>query len=72
MQMGQFVPDENGPEPSLVSSVKKKRANKVGGEMSAEEIRMNKELLKEISKMKKQNQWSGSKRGNSRGTNFGA
>lgn len=34
-------------------SSKIKRKNKVGGPMNAEEIRMNKELLKKISQMKK-------------------
>ena len=54
IQMGVIVPDSADPrEASLMSSSKKKRG-KVGGPMNVEEIRMNKELLKEISKLKKE------------------
>lgn len=58
--MGEFVIDfqnistdgtKSGEYYSISSKIKKK--NKVGGPMNIEEIRMNKDLLKQISLMKK-------------------
>ena len=59
--MGEFVNDsllnpsvdgaKSGEYYSISSKIKRK--NKVGGPMNIEEIKMNKELLKKISEMKK-------------------
>merc|ERR1719313_3049172 len=59
MQAGEVVPKEGDGANSVygvgshVSYAMKKRAKHIGGPMNQEEIRMNKELLKEIAKMKK-------------------
>ena len=65
LQMGDLT-NENG-DPSVLSSINKKVRGKkaqLGGPMQLEEIRMNKNLLKEINKMKKdQTQKSSPSRG---------
>jgi hypothetical protein len=47
------VPHENG-VPSIVSMTKRKAKGSVAVQMTTEELRMNKQLLKEISKKKKE------------------
>lgn len=39
--------------PSVISISKRKRQGQIGGPMTSEELRLNKNLLKEISSMKK-------------------
>lgn len=56
MQMG-YTPDSTLATSSVLSSAVK-RKNMIGGPMNKEEIKLNKELLKKISRFKKQTRLS--------------
>ena len=47
------LPQKDG-APSVADSIRKRRGKAAGGPMNIEELRMNKGLLKEVSKMKRQ------------------
>lgn len=52
--MGEVVKTDNGTLSVATGAPKRKNKREIGGPMSVEELRINKSLLKEISKRKKE------------------